>query len=283
MYLLENIDSIYASGMFCKVGPPGSRDDHYEVISSMRDMLGELAVARESALESKSPIFHARRYVEISPSTPSIGIDPTSGGPRLLAHRITSRPPVQSPTQSQIPMSERLDRELQHHTKAAKRSRHGKAHHLAPTFENIDKIYTLLSTSLEFFDDAKEWHGMPWWRNPQAELKPFLMSSGSSCASNSYILAAPVPFPASTPVSESDSAIDVSPPSPNPFDSSDFLPRGSQRSDPSVVTIELLRPGIQRRKVSFNEDEKPSSPVVPSLDRVPCRPFSQSPYRFPAS
>jgi hypothetical protein len=72
MYLLENIDSIYASGMFCKAGPPGSRDDHYEVISSMRDMLGELAVARESALESKSPIFHARRYVEISPFTPSI-------------------------------------------------------------------------------------------------------------------------------------------------------------------------------------------------------------------
>lgn len=69
-YLLKNFDSIYASGLFCRIAKVGrKRDQQLRLVWAIERMLGKLREVREENLQSRSPFFHAKRYVHpLSPT-----------------------------------------------------------------------------------------------------------------------------------------------------------------------------------------------------------------------
>jgi hypothetical protein len=67
-YLLKDFDTIYASGLFCHIAKVGrKRDQQLRLIWAVEQMLGKLREVREENLQSRSPFFHAKRYVPLFP------------------------------------------------------------------------------------------------------------------------------------------------------------------------------------------------------------------------
>ena len=64
----------------------------------------------------------------------------------------------------------RHQREIRLHKDAVKRAKKRSPLDLEPTCENIAFVYKQLTASLEFWEDAKFWCGMPWWRKPHLDF-----------------------------------------------------------------------------------------------------------------
>jgi hypothetical protein len=61
-------------------------------------------------------------------------------------------------------------RELRLYIDAVKRAERKSMLDLDPIAANIALVYNQLTASLEFWEDAKFWYGMPWWRQPRLDF-----------------------------------------------------------------------------------------------------------------
>ena len=146
-------------------------------------------------------------------------------------------------------MSERLGRELRLHVKAIKRIRQRKLRsHIPASVETIDTNSTLLLMSSGFFDGAKEWHVVLWWRPPQVELKSSLRYSTRQCLEFSHSSRL-CPCTCFSPHLSLSTRLTS-----HLFDFSACLSRGSWHSGPSRVSVEPSgRPSIVVKTFSTRE------------------------------
>lgn len=64
----------------------------------------------------------------------------------------------------------RHERERRLYAEAVKRVRKGSPLNLQLTGPNILLVYNQLAASLDFWEEAKSWYGMPWWRKPRLDF-----------------------------------------------------------------------------------------------------------------
>ena len=64
----------------------------------------------------------------------------------------------------------RHQRELRLFAEAVKRVEKKSPLDLEPTAANITLVYNQLAASIDFWEDAKFWCGMPWWRNSRFDF-----------------------------------------------------------------------------------------------------------------
>lgn len=75
-----------------------------------------------------------------------------------------------SPRTKRDSLIARHKRELRLYVEAVKRADDNSMLDLSPTIGNIIDVYNKLTASLEFWEDAKFWFGMPWWRKPRLDF-----------------------------------------------------------------------------------------------------------------
>ena len=172
--LLKNFDSIYASGLFCHIAKMGKkRDQQLRLVWAVEQMLGNLREVRDENLQSRSPFFHAKRYLppptyfciwamELNHFPPNFS--------RSAKHKISSQFNLK-PTEDELPLNGRLEREIKLYKEARKRLKRGKPLRFVPDYDNLTRAHRQLSASLKFFSAAMHWMGMPTWRKPYLEFE----------------------------------------------------------------------------------------------------------------
>jgi len=137
--IVRNIDRIYAGGLFWRVVPPQ-------------------LLERQSRLMSAIALMAEKLKTALPPDQL-----PQEGRRRSL----TTPPPPQTERDALIT---RHRRELRLYIDAVKRAERKSMLDLDPTAANVALVYNQLTASLEFWEDAKYWCGMPWWRKPRLDF-----------------------------------------------------------------------------------------------------------------
>lgn len=156
--ILFNLDRIYAAGVFWRVVSPQLLESQARLMSaiaSMADKLKATLPSHNHLPPEGRPQRHVIRFNRLRTSF-------------IVFHRFfaTSPPPEVKPDT----LIARHKRELRLYTEAVKRDKKGSPPDFQPTATNITFAYNQLVASLEFWEDAKFWHGMPWWRKPNLDF-----------------------------------------------------------------------------------------------------------------
>lgn len=152
-----NIDRIYAAGLFWRAVSPQFLERQSQIMSVIALMAEKL----KATLPPDQPL-QGRRHRRYSP--PLNFLD----APFIRPHRIfTVSPPLRTAHDSLIA---RHRREARLYVEAIKRAENKQMLNLDLTATNIALVYKQLTTSLEFWEDAKSWCGMPWWRYPRLDF-----------------------------------------------------------------------------------------------------------------
>lgn len=146
--IVNNIDRIYAAGLFWRVVSPELFERQSLLISAIALMTKKLKAALPSdrSLQEGRPGF---------PGTPP------------------------SPQANRGSLITRHQRELRLYSEAITRAEKRSMLDLDPTAANIAFVCDQLTASLEFWEDARFWYGMPWWRKPRLDF-PWAPSSPPS-------------------------------------------------------------------------------------------------------
>ena len=156
--ILFNLDRIYAAGVFWRVVSPQlleSQSRLMSAIASMADKLKATLPSHNHLPPEGRPQRHVIRFNRLRTCF-------------IIFHRFfaTSPPPGMKPDT----LIARHKCELRLHTEAVKRAKKGSPLDLQTTAADITFAYNQLAASLEFWEDAKFWHGMPWWRKPSLDF-----------------------------------------------------------------------------------------------------------------
>jgi len=135
-----NIDRIYAAGLFWRVVSPQLLERQSRLMSAIASMTEKL----RASLPPDQPLQERRQR----------RLFPTSSSLRTKHDSLTTR----------------HRRELRLYAEAIKRAEKKSMLDLDPTAANITLVYNQLTASLEFWEDAKFWYGMPWWRKPRLDF-----------------------------------------------------------------------------------------------------------------
>jgi len=156
--ILCSLDGIYASGVFWRVVSPQLLDCQSRLMSAIASMTEKLKTAlhpRDLSPPESRPRKYALHFDRKSVSF-------------ILAHRFFA--PSPSPQEEHDSLAIRHRRERRLYTEAVKRVQKGSILTLEPTTANILRVYNQLTASLDFWEDAKSWYGMPWWGKPRLDF-----------------------------------------------------------------------------------------------------------------
>ena len=155
--IVFNIDKIYVAGLFWRVVSPQLLERQSRIMSALAVMMEKLKASLPPDQSSKES--RQRRYaLSVNFSALSfIWLHRTVGSSSLLQARQES-------------LISRHQRELRLFSEAIKRAEGKLLLELDPTVANIALVYNQLALSLQFWEDAKFWYGMPWWRNPRLDF-----------------------------------------------------------------------------------------------------------------
>jgi len=156
--ILCNFDRIYAAGVFWRVVSPQLLESQSRLISAIA-LIAEKLKATLHPQDQSLPENRHRRYA------PRFD---RQNGPFICPHRFFVTPP--SPQTKRDPLTVRHQRELRLYTEAVKRVEKRSTLDLKPTTTDIAFAYNQLAVSLDFWEDAKFWYGMPWWRKPHFDF-----------------------------------------------------------------------------------------------------------------
>lgn len=154
--IVANIDRIYAAGLFWRVVSPQLLDTQSRLMSAIASMAEKL----KASLPVDQPLQERRQRRYLPPL--NFWTFLSSG---LLYRLFTT-----SPRTKRDSLITRHKRELRLYVEAIKRAENKSMLDLDPTAANIALVYNQLVTSLEFWEDAKFWYGMPWWRKPRLDF-----------------------------------------------------------------------------------------------------------------
>lgn len=157
--ILGNFDGIYASGVFWRVVSPQLLEGQSRLMSAIALMTEKLKASLDPH-DPPLPRSSLRRYA------PHINRESVSFSPAPLRFFGTSP----SPQEELDSLVTRHRRERRFFAEALKRVQVGSTLNLEPTAANILRVYSQLSASLVFWEDAKSWHGMPWWKEPRLDF-----------------------------------------------------------------------------------------------------------------
>lgn len=156
--ILCNFDKIYASGVFWRVVSPQFLESQSRIMSAIA-LMAEKLEATLPPHDPSPPENRHRRYALLCDRQNTSLIRP---------HRLfTISPSPQTPHDSLII---RHQHELRLYTEAVKRIEKRSPLDLDTTPADIALVYNQLVTSLDFWEDAKFWYGMPWWRKPRFDF-----------------------------------------------------------------------------------------------------------------
>ena len=164
--IANNIDRMYAAGLFWRVVSPELFERQSLLISAIALMTQKLkaTIPSDRSLQEGRPgyvlRFDSQDVSFISPPHRSFRVPP----------------PPQAKRDSLIT---RHQRELRLYREAMARAEKRSMLDFDPTAANIAFVCNQLTASLEFWEDAKFWHGMPWWRGPRLDF-PWAPSSPTS-------------------------------------------------------------------------------------------------------
>ena len=156
--ILFNFDRIYASGIFCRVVSPQLLESQSRIMSAIA-LMAEKLKATLGPHDQSPPESRRPRYV------PQFNCQYTCF---IYFHRFFTVSSSQETKHDTLIMRHQRERRL--HTEAVKRTERNSPLYLEPTTANIALVYNQLTASLEFWEDAKFWCGMPWWRRPQLDF-----------------------------------------------------------------------------------------------------------------
>jgi len=156
--ILFNLDRIYASGVFWRVVSPQLLESQSRVMSAIA-LMAEKLKATLRPHDLPPPESHHRRYL------PRFNCCDT---PFIYPHRFFTASPSPEPKHDTLIM--RHQRELRLFAEAVKRVEKKSPLDLEPTAANITLVYNQLAASIDFWEDAKFWCGMPWWRNSRFDF-----------------------------------------------------------------------------------------------------------------
>lgn len=157
--ILFNFDRIYTAGVFWRVVSPQLLESQCRLMSAIALMAGKLKATLPPHNQSPPEGRHRRHVPTFNRLNNYL----------IIFHRFFTTPPP--PDTKPDTLIARHKRELRLYTEAAKRAKRGFPLDLQPTAANITFAYNHLVASLEFWEDAKFWHGMPWWRNPNLDFQ----------------------------------------------------------------------------------------------------------------
>jgi len=156
--ILFNFDRIYASGIFCRVVSPQLLESQSRIMSAIA-LMAEKLKATLGPHDQSPPGNRRPRYA------PQFNCQYTYS---IYFHRFFTTSSSQETKHDTLIMRHQRERRL--YTEAVKRTEKDSPLYLEPTTANIALVYNQLTTSLEFWEDAKFWCGMPWWRKPQLDF-----------------------------------------------------------------------------------------------------------------
>jgi hypothetical protein len=156
--IVGNIDRIYAAGLFWRVVSPQLLERQSRLMSAIASMTEKLkaSLPPDQSLQER----RQRRYLPPFNSWDVSFI--------WLHNRLFTTSP--SPRTKRDSLIARHKRELRLYVEAIKRAENKSMLDLDPTAANVAVVYNQLTTSLEFWEDAKFWYGMPWWRKPRLDF-----------------------------------------------------------------------------------------------------------------
>ena len=163
--IVNNIDRIYAAGLFWRVVSPELFERQSLLISAIALMTEKL----KAALPSDRSLQEGRPGYALRFDSQDVSF--------ISPHRSFGAPP--SPQAKQDSLITRHQRELRLYSEAITRAEKRSMLDLDPTAANIAFVCNQLTASLEFWEDAKSWYGMPWWRKPRLDF-PWAPSSPTS-------------------------------------------------------------------------------------------------------
>ena len=156
--ILFNFDRIYASGVFCRLVSPQLLESQSRIISAIALMAEKLKATLgshdQSPQETRCPRYAPRldrQYISF-----------------IYFHSFLTTSPSQETKHDTLIIQHR--REIRLYKDAVKRAEKRSPLDLEPTFANIAFVYNQFTASLEFWEDAKFWCGMPWWRKPNLDF-----------------------------------------------------------------------------------------------------------------
>jgi len=156
--ILCSLDGIYASGVFWRVVSPQLLESQSRLMSAIASMTDKLKASlhpRDLSPPESRPRKYAPRFNRKSDSL-------------ISSHRFFA--PSPSPQEEHDSLVIRHRRERRLFADALKRVQKGSTLALEPTTANILHVYNQLTASLVFWEDAKSWYGMPWWRKPRLDF-----------------------------------------------------------------------------------------------------------------
>ena len=154
--IVRNIDRIYAGGLFWRVVSPQLLERQSRLMSAIALMAEKL----KTALPPDQLQQEGRRRYAVRFNHGNVSL--------TWLHRSLTTPP--SPQTERDALITRHRCELRLYIDAVKRAERKSMLDLDPTAANITLVYNQLTTSLEFWEDAKFWYGMPWWRKPRLDF-----------------------------------------------------------------------------------------------------------------
>lgn len=156
--ILFNFDRIYAAGVFWRVVSPQLLEGQSRLMSAISLMAGKLKASLPPYNYLPPEGQHRRHAPRFDRLNTSL----------IILHSFFTTPPP--PNANPDTLIVRHKRELRLYKEAAKRAKRGSPLDLQLTAANITFAYNQLVASLEFWEDAKSWHGMPWWRKPNLDF-----------------------------------------------------------------------------------------------------------------
>ena len=156
--ILCSLDGIYSSGVFWRVVSPQLLESQSRLMSAIASMTDKLKAALHPR-DLSPPENRPRKYA------PPFN---RKSVPFISFHRFFA--PSPSPQEEHDSLLIRHRRERRLYAEAVKRVQKGSTLALEPTAANILRVYSQLTASLDFWEDAKSWYGMPWWRKPRLDF-----------------------------------------------------------------------------------------------------------------
>jgi len=156
--ILCSLDGIYASGVFWRVVSPQLLESQSRLMTAIASMVEKLKAALHPR-DLSSPESRPRKYAPYS-NRKSLSF--------TWPHRFFLPSPSSQEEHDSLVTRHRRERRL--YTEAVKRVQRGSTLTLEPTAANILRVYNQLTASLEFWEDAKSWYGMTWWRKPRLDF-----------------------------------------------------------------------------------------------------------------
>lgn len=156
--ILCNIDRIYAAGLFWRVVSPQLLERQSRLMSTIALMTEKLKASLPPHDQLSQEGRHRRYVLRFN----------YLDAPFICSYRFLATSPHPQPTPDLLIV--RHQRELRLYVESVRRAEKNSMLNLESTAENIALVYNQLTESLEFWEDAKFWFGMPWWRKPRLDF-----------------------------------------------------------------------------------------------------------------